>query len=374
METRARYLIVGLFVTVAFAAVLFFVYWLDTTGAIAEKQTIYRVRFEAPVIGLRPGVSVLFNGVRVGGVKEVRFDTSDPKALLALVAVDLGTPIGEDTQVGIETSGLLGSINVSMTGGASNRPPAVGSNGEPPLLKTNPTASESFTQAAKGTLNSVNAILNDNAAAVHSTISNLSAFSDALARNSGRVDNILTGLEKMTGGGAPPSPPPSYDLNAPNIPPSSTSLTKQIAVAEPTALVVFDTQRALVSKDGERRTLDGGQWSDSLPILLKAKLIQTLENAGFSHAVAAHEGIFADIQVTLDIRDFEVTLGASPAAHVDFMAKLVGPDGKIVGAHNFEAWSPATNAEAADAFHALDKAFGKAAYEFGVWMQAGTPE
>jgi phospholipid/cholesterol/gamma-HCH transport system substrate-binding protein len=373
METRARYLIVGLFVIVAFAAGLFFVYWLNTTGGIAAKQTIYRVRFDAPVIGLRPGVSVLFNGVRVGEVRDVRFDASDPRLLLASVAVDSATPIGDDTRVGVETSGLLGSINVAMTGGASRISRQSGPNGEPPLLLADPAASESFTQAAKGTLNRVNAVLNDNAAAVHNTIANLSAFSDALARNSGRVDNILAGLEKMTGGGAPPPPPPSYDLSAPKIPLPGKPLTAQVAVAEPTALVVFDTQRALMSpKDGERRAIEGGQWSDSLPILVRAKIVQTLENAGFSHAVVAHEGIFADLQVTLDIRAFEVALDPTPSAHVEFMAKLIGADGKVVGARNFEAWSPAASANATDAFGALNQAFGKAAYDFGVWMQTGT--
>jgi phospholipid/cholesterol/gamma-HCH transport system substrate-binding protein len=373
METRARYLIVGLFVIAAFAAGLFFVYWLNTTGGIVAKQTIYRVRFDAPIIGLRPGVSVLFNGVRVGEVKGVQFDPSDPRLLWASVAIDATTPIGDDTRVGVETSGLLGSINVAMTGGASHTPLRFGPNGEPPLLFADLAASESFTQAARGTLNRVNAVLNDNAAAVHNTIANLSAFSDALARNSGRVDNILAGLEKMTSGGAPPPPPPSYDLSAPEIPPPRKALTTQVAVAEPTALIVFDTQRALASsKDGERHVLEGGQWSDNLPILIRAKVIQTLENAGFSHAVAAHEGIFADIQVTLDIRAFEVSLAPTPSAHVDFMAKLVSADGKIIGAQNFEAWSPAASAAASDAFVALNHAFGKAAYDFGVWMQTGT--
>jgi phospholipid/cholesterol/gamma-HCH transport system substrate-binding protein len=371
METRARYLIVGLFVIVAFAAGLFFTYWLHTTGGMIAKQTIYRVRFEAPVIGLRPGVSVLFNGVRVGEVKDVRFDPSDPRLLLASIAVDTATPIGDDTRVGVETSGLLGSINVAMAGGSSLTSPQRGPNGEPPLLVADPVASESFTQAARGTLNRVDAVLNDNSAAVHNTIANLSSFSDVLARNSGRVDTILAGLEKMTGGATPPTPPPSYDLSAPKIPPPGKALTAQIAVAEPTALVVFDTQRALMSpKAGERRALEGGQWSDSLPILIRSKLVQTLENAGFSRAVAGHEGISADLQVTLDIRAFEVALDPTPAAHVDFMAKLVGADGRIINAQNFEAWSPAASTNAADAFVALNQAFSKAAYDFGVWMQA----
>ena len=45
-------------------------------------------------------------------------------------------------------------------------------------------------------------------------IANLSKFSDALGRNSDRVDGIVAGLERLTGGGGK-GPGTVYDLNAP---------------------------------------------------------------------------------------------------------------------------------------------------------------
>ncbi|HLH50843.1 MAG TPA: ABC-type transport auxiliary lipoprotein family protein [Roseiarcus sp.] len=369
METHARYLIVGVFTILALVAGFYFVYWLHTTGGMVAQQAFYRIRFEAPVIGLRSGVAVLFNGMRVGEVRDVRLDPSDPKLLLASVAVDPATPVGDDTRVGVETAGLLGSINLSLTGGSSQRLLTSGANGEPPLLLADPAASESLGQAAKDTLNKIDVILNDNATAVRNAIANISAFSDALARNSGRVDKILAGLEKMTGG-APPAPPPFYDLSAPKIPPADKASMIQIVVAEPTALVMFETQRALVSpKAGQRRPLEGGQWSDSLPIIVRAKIVEMLENAGFVRVAAAREGLSADIQVALEIRGFEVTLDPTPVARVDLAVKLIGAGGKIIGARNFEASSPAASVDANDAFAALNQAFGKAAYDFGTWME-----
>jgi ABC-type uncharacterized transport system auxiliary subunit len=74
--------------------------------------------------------------------------------------------------------------------------------------------------------------------------------------------------------------------------------------------------------------------------------------------------------VLIDIRAFEVALDPTPTAHVGFAVKLVGTDGKIFAAWTFEASSPAASAGAADAFAALDQAFCKAAYDFGVWMGA----
>jgi phospholipid/cholesterol/gamma-HCH transport system substrate-binding protein len=370
METSARYVIVGLFTILAAAAGFAFVYWLHTTGGVGAKQTTYHVKFNAPVIGLRPGVSVLFNGLRVGEVRTVQLDQADPKALLASLAIDPSTPVGEDTRVGVETSGLLGSINVALTGGASQTALKSAQPDEPPLLVADPLASASLGEAAKQTLNKVDAILNDNAAPVHNAIANLSTFSDALAKNAGRVDKILAGLEKMTGGGSPPTPPPFYDLTAPTFSSVEKPSTAQIAVAEPTALVMFETQRVLISpKPGEHRPIEGGQWSDNLPILIRAKIVQTLENAGFARAVAARDGFSADVQALIDIRAFEIALDPGPSAHVAFAVKLLSGDGKIIGAETFEASSPAASPAAADAFAALNEAFSKAARDFGLWME-----
>jgi phospholipid/cholesterol/gamma-HCH transport system substrate-binding protein len=369
METQARYLIVGLFTVLAAAAGFFFVYWLHTTGG-GVGQTLYSIRFDAPVIGLRPGVTVLFNGLRVGEVRRVALDPKNPKLLTAMIAVDPATPVREDTRVGIETQGLMGSANVSLSGGVSDAAPKPGPGGEPPLLVADAGATAGLSQAARETLNKVDAILDDNAASLRNALANLSKFSDALARNSGRLDAILAGLEKMTAGGAPPPPPTSYDISAPAFPPSAKSFATEISVPEATALVVFETQRALISpKLGERRPVEGGQWSDNLPALVRTKIVQTLENAGFTKVNASREGFSADVQVLLDIRSFEVLLDPSPTARVDLSVKLLGADGKILGAKDFQAIRAAAGADAPAVFAALNEAFGKVAYDLALWIE-----
>ena len=48
----------------------------------------------------------------------------------------------------------------------------------------------------------IDAILAENAEPLRDVIANFKTFSDALARNSDRVDNVVAGLERMTGGAA----------------------------------------------------------------------------------------------------------------------------------------------------------------------------
>ena len=79
METRAPYAIIGLFVLAAIGAVLGFVYWLNNTGGLGERR-VYRVQFDTPVSGLLVGASVLFNGIRVGEVTELKLPPGKSEA------------------------------------------------------------------------------------------------------------------------------------------------------------------------------------------------------------------------------------------------------------------------------------------------------
>ncbi|MGD0720971.1 MAG: ABC-type transport auxiliary lipoprotein family protein [Roseiarcus sp.] len=374
METHARYTIVGLFTVVIVAAGFVFVYWLHGF-ADAGASAHYRIRFEAPVIGLRPGVAVLFNGLRVGEVTSVRFDSGAPRILMAQIAVDATTPVRQDTQVGIDAQGLMGGATVSLTGGVSTAILKPGDDGEPPLLIATADETQSLTRTAKTALAQIDGILSDNAEPLHGMIANLSSFSSALARNSGRVDGILAGLEKMTGGGAPKPPPVSYNLSAAEFPasqqPPSKALALQIALPEPTALVALETQKVLVApRPGELQPLEDGQWADSIPRLVQTNMVASFENAGFAHVSKAMDGFTPDVQLLLEIRSFQVSLAEPPSAQIEIAAKLLGADGKIATEHSFRATAPATGVEGPAAAVALNAAYQTVARDIVVWAQA----
>ena len=108
METRARYLLVGIFTMAVIAAGFAFVFWLHSAGALGDRA-VYQVRFDSPVSGLRSGSAVLFNGIRVGEVTDLRLDAANPRSVTAVIAIEQRTPIRVDTQVGLEVQGLMGA-------------------------------------------------------------------------------------------------------------------------------------------------------------------------------------------------------------------------------------------------------------------------
>ena len=199
METRAPYALIGLFVLAAIAAVFGFVYWLHNSAGFSERM-VYRVRFENTVSGLLTGAAVLFNGIRVGEVTGLQLDPNDPRLVTATIAVAATTPVRADTKAGLDFQGLTGVPVVTLQGGSAPLDGAARARGEPYVLVADPSAGQSMTNVARDTLRRLDTILSDNAEPIRNTIANLNTFSGALSRNSDKLDGIVAGLTRMTGG------------------------------------------------------------------------------------------------------------------------------------------------------------------------------
>jgi phospholipid/cholesterol/gamma-HCH transport system substrate-binding protein len=378
METRAPYALIGFFVLAVVGGVFGFVYWLHNTGGLGER-TVYRVRFESTVSGLLTGAAVLFNGIRVGEVTGLTLDPGDPRQVVSTIAVVSTTPVRADTQAGLEYQGLTGVPVVSLLGGMSTAPLLPPSPTEPPILIADPAAGQSMTEAARQALRRIDSVLADNSDPLKSAIANLNTFTGALARNSDRVDAILAGLERAIGGGsAKTSVPNYYDLAAPKtFPPSDRAAKSQLVVLEPTSVVALDTQRIIIDVGtGETAGVANAQWSDTIPKLLQARIVESFENSNYLGAVARPlEGLNPDYQLAIDVRSFKVSngpgLAEQPATgamgHVAFAAKILGDNGRIIGSRTFDAVAQAGDLDAAGAAAAIDKAFAKAVTDLVVW-------
>ncbi len=367
METRAPYALVGLLVIAAIGSVFGFVYWLNNAGGLG-KRTVYEIRFENTVAGLLKGAGVLFNGIRVGEVIDLQLSPDDPRRVTAKVAVAADTPIRADTHVDLDFQGLTG-VPVIALEGRSKMPPPDASAGLP-VLTADPSAGLSMTRAARDALVQLQGLVSENSESLHSTLTNFNTFSGVLARNSDRLDGIITGLERLTGGGAAAASPIVYDLTAPHdFPPLKKTPTGQFSIPDPTAVLMLDTQKFLVRPSGnEGPTFLNAKWSDNIPKLFQARIIQSFENANLARSVVRPmEGLPATHQLLIDIRKFQLSLAAAPQAEVEFSAKILGDNGKIIDARIFRATVPAAAADAPAAAAALDEAFGKTLVELVVW-------
>ena len=362
METRAPFVVVGAFVLATIVAVFGFVYWLHNTGGLGPRTT-YHVQFDGPVPGLLIGAGVLFNGIRVGEVTDLGLAPESPRRVNATISVASSTPVRADTKVGLEFQGLTGVPAIALEGGMQ-----LGNSGPVPTLIAEAGAGQSMTQAARDALRKVDAVLSENSQPLKDTIANLKVFSEGLARNTGKIDSILAGVEKMTGGGTP-AQKFTYDLRAPqNLGPPTKTLKGPLAVPEPTAVAMLETQRFLFSPAKDFPGFADAIWADAIPKLLQARLIESFENYDIAHAPLRVADLGqADFQLLIDVRRFRIATDSGPAAEIGLSARIVDKNGKVMASRLFEDSEKFDKLEPPAAVAAFNEAFGRIAKEMVGW-------
>ena len=166
--------------------------------------------------------------------------------------------------------------------------------------------------------------------------------------------------------------PTTYDLSAATAR-SRGSISGQVLVAEPAAVQVLSTQQIIV-KDatGSISFLGSGQWADTLPRLVQARLIHTFENSSLIRAVTRpSSGAAGDVQLISEIRSFEVQTPANEAV-VQISAKLVSDNGRIFNARIFTGRVPVAAVDAPNAARALDTALTGVMLDVVRWV-SGSP-
>ncbi|WP_072390747.1 MlaD family protein [Hyphomicrobium sp. CS1GBMeth3] len=374
METQARYTLVGAFVLAATLAVFAFVYWLLNTGGLGDRQ-IFQVRFQSSISGLLKGSSVLFNGIRVGEVTDIQLSADAPKDVLVTIAVDRSAPVRADTTVNVDFQGLTGAPIIELKGGDPGAAPLTAAAGAAvPLLQASPESTQSLTQSARGTLNRLDKVIDDNSAALHDAITGISNFAGVLSRNSERIDGILAGLERFAGGGK--AKPGIYNLTALPASKDCSEPTRQLLVVpEPAAPMAFNSDRVVIVGDPpEDAPFEKAQFTDNIPAVVQSKVIESLEGTGcFGSITRPLDTLEPSDQLQAEIRQFAVVLKPEPKAEVEITVKLVSAGGKIEGSRVFHESAPLAAIDAPSAIAALDGAFGKVLGDAVPWFSKLPP-
>ncbi|WP_246669047.1 ABC-type transport auxiliary lipoprotein family protein [Ancylobacter sp. TS-1] len=187
----------------------------------------------------------------------------------------------------------------------------------------------------------------------------------ALALALGGCGSILSGGDKAV---------PTFDLSAPadfNAPRRGAGL---LVIGPPTALQVLDTARIVVEPaPGQITYLDNAQWSDRLPALFQARLIEAFENGNRGRSVGrAGEGLSPDYILLSDLRAFGLrTFDGGTQAVVEVSVKIVGnSSGRIVAAQVFRASVPAASTSGTNATQALDMASDEVFVQIVRWASS----
>lgn len=168
------------------------------------------------------------------------------------------------------------------------------------------------------------------------------------------------------------TPPDTYSLTAPSFERRARPARGLLVVAEPVAIQALDSQ-SIVARPGtgEITYISRSQWSDRLPLLLQARIVEAFENANRINAVGrTGERLSPDYQLTTDIRQFEVDAMTGQAV-VELAVKIVNDrSGRIVAGEVFSARVPVGGVTGPEAARGLDLALAEVLTDLVRWATA----
>jgi len=181
---------------------------------------------------------------------------------------------------------------------------------------------------------------------------------------------VLSGCALIGGGSKPLD---TYELTAPATGSGNGRGSRQILIAEPSALKALDGQNIVIKPSpGVIQYLAGAQWADRLPRIIQARLAESFQRSGnFGGVGRPGEGLAIDYQVIAEVRAFEIEVGGGEQAEVEIFVKLLNDrNGVVRASRTFAANAPVAGSGNNAFVAALDRAFGEVAAAIVDWTDS----
>ncbi|MEZ5856846.1 MAG: MlaD family protein [Hyphomicrobiaceae bacterium] len=205
METRAHHLIVGLFAIGLIAAGLAFVRWSVDRG-LGGAGEAYDVLFAGSVAGLAPGSNVLFNGIKVGTVENIKIHAADSRKVAVSLRLQKGVPVRIDSLASLTQVGITGLSAVQISAGdPGSQLLRASAGGGVPVIAAKPMMTGSLMDAMPEILANVNTLfvrLNDlvtnNEKILRQSMEGMKSFTDVLAANKDEIGATLRNMRTIS--------------------------------------------------------------------------------------------------------------------------------------------------------------------------------
>lgn len=186
METRANYVLIGLFTILGFLGMLAFSLWFARVE-LDRQFAYYDVKFTS-VSGLARASDVRFAGLPVGQVVEVKLSPDNDGTILVRLEVAQNTPVRTGSVATIESQGVTGVSYVGISSGeVSEALLRDVSDLEIPIITPGRSMLQSLSEDAPQLVEEVLGVVRD----LSNLINN---------ENVGRIDNILLNVERASEG------------------------------------------------------------------------------------------------------------------------------------------------------------------------------
>ncbi|MBA1147294.1 MCE family protein [Ectothiorhodospiraceae bacterium WFHF3C12] len=209
MEPRVSYALVGLFIIVLTTALVGIGLWL-TTGWNEGDYRRYSIYMSESAFGLGADSSVVYYGVGVGRVVDVRLTGREDKSVKAIIQIDTDEPLREGTVASLKMRGVTGIAYVELAGGAFDGAPLRTPPGEPyPVIPYEPSLIMRLDQAVTEGMDTlediggrIDALLSpDNMDRIEATLTNLQTLTSDLTKTSRRMRRSMDQVDRSLAAG-----------------------------------------------------------------------------------------------------------------------------------------------------------------------------
>ena len=203
MEIRANYILVGLFTLLMLFGGLGFTLWTAKRDKDVP-MTRYDISFNESVRGLSVNSDVLFSGVRVGKVEQIKISEVTPGAVRVRILIAADTPVRENSQAQLIVVGLTGTSAITISGGTVNSPLMKVPDGAVGELHYEPSPLSSVVAQMPDVLASANLLLRRmermfserNAQSFTTMMDSMASVAQVIADRAETIDKILGNTEK----------------------------------------------------------------------------------------------------------------------------------------------------------------------------------
>ena len=211
METRASYLLIGVATLAVIVSIFMFVLW-TLKGELDQQYAYYDIVFEDAVAGLNTAGDVLFQGINVGQVTDIRVDHEDPSRVRVTVRIQVRGDfvIRETSEATLQMQGITGVAFVQIVGGGADGAPLPIVNNPAGTRPTIPSrrsyiqelfeSAPQVVEEAVATLRSIQELLSEeNRASITGILNDAQTVTSTIASRQEEIDQSIEALSAFAG-------------------------------------------------------------------------------------------------------------------------------------------------------------------------------
>ncbi|RCL04089.1 MAG: ABC transporter [Candidatus Tokpelaia sp. JSC189] len=207
MEIKENYVLIGVFTLIVLIFSFLLVYYIARPGEARNLEPL-DIWIPGSVTGLSESSPVLFNGIRIGQVRRLILDDTNPNMVIVKTEVNGATLITRSTEATLGFQGLTGLAFIELKGGDLNEPNLLKEaakyssvariNADPSTFNNLMVTAQDVFSHVNSALMELEGFIKEVRKPLMQTVKNSQEFTDILKENKSNVNKAIVDIRNVT--------------------------------------------------------------------------------------------------------------------------------------------------------------------------------